>query len=190
MNTTVVQTTIRRFGVPAGVLVFGLASLSCSRGPSTDRVGAAPEERSSVASAAAQANPDVDLPSKTFREMPNGVIRMDGHWVLKTSDPPVKSRELPFAAQPLNSAIIECTASTRTCQEYRATVIGRMLLPNDPIMYEVMTWDSERLVASWTAPASVECSLRIDWRSKEVEMEYRRQPSANRRSVFERWVLE
>ena len=127
---------------------------------------------------------------EVLREMPDGSIRVEGHWVLKTSDPPLKSTELPFAAQPLNSSVVECSLSTRTCLEYRATVIGRLLLPNDPLTYRVVSSDRDTVLASWSAPALVECFLRIDRRSKEVEMEFRRQPSADRRRVFERWVLE
>jgi hypothetical protein len=97
---------------------------------------------------------------------------------------------LPFAAQPLNSTDIKCSISTRTCEEYRATVIGRLLLSQEPLRFAAISWDRERVVATWTAPANVGCLLRIDRQSKEVEMEYRRQPSTDRRPVFERWVLE
>src|ERR1700687_2085183 len=116
------QTTIRRFEVRAAVLAFGLPALSCSLGQSTDRTVPLTRQQPNVATETAAARPDIDLPAKTVRQMPNGSIRMDGHWVLRTCAPPLKSSELPFAAQPLNSTVIECSASTRTCQEYRATV--------------------------------------------------------------------
>lgn len=190
MNATVVPTAIRRFAVLAGALALGLAGSSCSGGASPGRPATANQQQSNSASASSQAKPDLELPGKTFRGTQGDLIRVDGHWVLKTSDPPLESAELPFAAQPLNSTVIECSRSTRTCQEYRATVVGRLLLPNDPITFEVTTWDSERIVASWTGPAAVECSVRIDWLSKEVDMEFRRQPTTGRRRVFERWVLE
>ena len=95
-----------------------------------------------------------------------------------------------IAAQRLNSTVVECSISTRTCEKYRATVIGRLLLPQEPLRFAAISWDRERVVATWTAPANVECLLRIDRRTKEAEMEYRRQPSPNRRPVFERWILE
>ncbi|MGH9409556.1 MAG: hypothetical protein ACRD1V_08895 [Vicinamibacterales bacterium] len=172
------------------ISLVGLALLSCSCGRVDQGAAKLTGQQSSVASATDSTHPDIDLPPKVFREMQDGRVRVEGHWVLKTSDPALKSNELPFAAQPLNSTIIGCSALTRSCTEYRATVIGRLLLPNDPVTYSVASWDRERLVASWTGPTLVECVLRIDLRSKDVEMEYRRQPSADRRRVFERWVLE
>ena len=169
------------------VCAFSLAAFSCSSGSSADS-GSASQASPMLGSPASQAS--FELPSKTFTDLSDGSIRIDGHWVLKTSDPPLASSELPFGAQPLNSTIIDCSASTRTCNEYRATVVNRMLLTNDPLVFDVASWDPERLVASWSGAAMVECSLRVDRRSKQVEMEYRREPSAGRRRVFERWVLE
>lgn len=142
------------------------------------------------------ARPVIKLPPKTFTEMGDGSIRLSGHWVLKTAHPSIEPNDRPMAAQPLNSTIVECSASKRICEEYRADIFQTqaagegILFPSEPMTFTSVSWDRERVVATWTAPANVECLIRIDRRSKEVEMEYRRQPSPGRKRVFERWVLE
>ncbi len=79
--------------------------------------------------------------------------------------------------------------------EYRAQIvhsraIGDMLFPMEPQSFSVVSWDRDHVVATWTTPVQVECLLRIDRGSEEVEMELRRQRSEGRRRLFERWVLE
>ncbi len=61
----------------------------------------------------------VTLPSKNFVELSNGRIRLTGHWVLRTSEPPLAPGDLPFAAQPLTPP----SSSARKRQE-RAWSIG------------------------------------------------------------------
>jgi hypothetical protein len=166
------------------VLAAISACQGCSKGPSGDsgRVSL-PRGHGSMA---------ITLPPKVFTQIADGSIRITGHWVLRTSEPPLSPGEFPFAAQPLNSTIITCSRSTGTCVEYRAAIVGAdgYLLPLDPLESRVLTWDSDRIVAAWSAPAQVECLLRVDRASQEVAMEYRRQPTPGRTRVFERWVLE
>jgi hypothetical protein len=130
------------------------------------------------------------LPPKTFIETDDRSIQLAGHWVLQTSEPPKHPNDVPFAAQALNSTIIHCSSASRTCAEYRAQIGAGILFPLEPMTFSVVSWDRDRVLASWTAYPNVECLLRIDRTSKQVEMEYRRQPSSERSRVFERWVLE
>lgn len=138
----------------------------------------------------------IKLPPKTFTEMGDGSIRLSGHWVLRTADPSRESNDFPMAAQPLNSTIVHCSASKRTCEEYRAHIFQAkaagegILFSMEPMTFSTVSWDQERVVATWTTHANVECLIRIDRKSKEVEMEYRRQANPGRKRVFERWVLE
>ncbi len=119
----------------AWTCIIGLGLLSCSRSrPDHDAVTPVGQQ-SSAAAPTNQTHPDIELPSKVFRDMQDGSLRVDGHWVLKTSDPPLRPDDLPFAAQPLNSTMIACSAQARSCIEYRATIIGDLLLPSEPMTY-------------------------------------------------------
>lgn len=174
------------------IFVIALVLSSCSPTQRGDVAGTS-TTGPDVGSRAGSAAPVISLPSKTFAETEDGSIRLAGHWVLRMSEPSQQPNDLLFAAQELNSTVVHCSALTRTCHEYRVQVVRAgewTLFPLEPMTFAAISWNPERVVATWTAPANVECFLRIDRLSKEVEMEYRRQPSPGRSRVFERWVLE
>jgi hypothetical protein len=127
------------------------------------------------------------LPPKVLNRLADGAIQITGHWVLKVSEAPAG---LPFGAQPLNSAIIRCSPLKRICAEYRAQITSGILLPLDPVEYQIMSWDLGRIVAKMDAGPDVRLLLNIDGGSEQAEMEFRRQASPDRARVFERFVLE
>src|SRR6516162_4253127 len=89
----------------------------------------------------------VILPSKVVTSISTDLLRVTGHWVLRTSEPALPPSELPFAAQSLNSTIIECSQTTGRCLEYRAQVVRDILLPLDPLSFSIVSWDRDRIVA-------------------------------------------
>ncbi len=191
-----IKSVIRTVRSASCVLTIGLVVSACSPVQRSEDLAASATGDPNPDAKPVAAGPAIALPPKTFVEMDDGSIQLTGHWVLQTSEPPKHPNDFPFAAQALNSTIIHCSAATRTCAEYRAQIVQAkvfgdgMLFPLEPMTFSVVSWDRERVVASWTAYPHVECLLRIDRTSKEVEMEYRRQPSSGRSRVFERWVLE
>jgi hypothetical protein len=136
--------------------------------------------------------PTVTLPNKVFTKLSDDGLRVTGHWALRTAETSLPPSDGHFAANPLNSTIIHCRPTTRRCEEYRATIASSdsLLLSLDPMIFSIVSWDPGQVVATWTTDPGIECILRIDRMSQEVEMEYRRQPSPGHSRVFERWVLE
>jgi hypothetical protein len=131
------------------------------------------------------------LPGKNVYVLQDGSLEINGHWKLIVVEDPVdKDGKFPIAAQNLNSIVIRCWSTKRVCEEYRASITGGILLPVEPIQYEIASWRDGRILATVHYPASQEVLLRIDSGIKRVEMEYRREPSSGRARVFERWELE
>lgn len=62
----------------------------------------------------------VTLPAIVLNKLSDGSLTVTGHWVLKMSEAP--TGQLPFGARPLNSTILRCWPSKRTCEEYRAQI--------------------------------------------------------------------
>lgn len=131
------------------------------------------------------------LPGKNVYLLPDGSLEINGHWkLLVVEDPVDKDGKFPIAAQNLNSIVIRCWSTKPVCEEYRASITAGVLLPVEPIQYEIVSWRRGRILATKHYPVNQEVLLRIDTESKRVEMEYRREPSPGRARVFERWVLD
>jgi hypothetical protein len=134
---------------------------------------------------------DVVLPTKTFTVLTDGSLEITGHWNLKEwEDPLDPSGEFPIAAQPLNSTIIHCWPTKQRCEEYRASITKGLLLPLEPLRYDIVSWSDGKIVSILDFPADAEMLLHINAARKSVELEYRREASPGRSRVFERWVLE
>jgi hypothetical protein len=143
------------------------------------------------ATQAAMTGDDVVLPAKTFAVLPDGSLTISGHWKLKEWEDPVDpSGHFPIAAQPMNSTTIRCWPSKRTCEEYRASITKGVLLPLEPLRYDIVSWTDEKIVSILKFSADAEMTFHIDAHRKSIEMEYRRRPSPGLSRIFERWVLE
>jgi hypothetical protein len=165
------------------------ASLLLAGCSNTQRTGIVADGTTDNAPHAVPKSSGLTLPSKAFSKLPDGSLEIRGHWKLKTSEAP--SGQAPYGSQPLNSTIIRCWPSRRTCEEYRAHVSDAgVLFSLEPMTYRVALWDGGTVVATWDVAPDVRYLFHIGLSSEDIEMEFRRQPSPGRGRVFERWVLE
>jgi len=135
----------------------------------------------------------LQLPVKSFSRFSDGSgsLEIKGHWVLKESEPPVGRN--PYAGPRLNAAIIRCWRSKQVCDELRANLVfGNLLLPAEPIQYEIASWNLDKIIAIWDVDLDLDIQilLHIDADSERAEMEYRHEPTPGRSRLYERWVLE
>ena len=130
----------------------------------------------------------IELPAKSINTKPDGSLEFTGHWTLKDSEAP--PGQLPFAAQLLNSTVIRCSPSQRTCEEYRAQILGGVLLPVEPMVFGVVLWEGGRIVATRDIGFYSQLLLQVDEGTGDVQMEFRRAANPGQARVYERWVLE
>lgn len=143
---------------------------------------------------------DVTLPPKALTRLPDGTIQIVGHWVLKAEEDRIGVQTgVPIGAQRLNSIIIRCSQAKRMCEESRADITLGVLLPlDDPLKYEIISWEPGRIVAQMDIGFhEAQMLLNIGFPTDQpavfefqAGLEFHREPSPGRGRVFERFVLE
>ncbi len=167
---------------------------SCSTKPNRTLADGFHETHSPAMSELSQ----VELPPKQFTKHPDGSIEITGHWTLKVSEnlnrqsgAGAPAGSTPYATRTLNSTIIRCWPSKRSCAEYRAQISYGMLFSAEPMDFQVLSWDAfGKIIAIWDMALYVHYLFHIDLASEVAEMEFRRDPGPGEGRVFERWVLE
>ena len=172
----------RRLSVVVGIFFIS----NCATPKQTNKAPGSIESNKSAERSEAQT---VQLLDRSLIKVSDGSLQIRGHWKLKESEDPLKPK-VPVASQPLNAVLLRCWPEKGQCAEYGAQVAMGILSTVDPVIYEVESWDANRIVARMGFGPDAQITVFIDIANEHIEMEYRRDPSPGRSRIFERYVLE